>query len=115
MSHAILHALHVFLVSPFVIYVGLARESMPDAVYATLLGLGCFILAYHGYKAFLKLQEGQSAWINWIHIFLVAPLFIILGYLKKSASRRYYEMMLLLGFATLGYHGLYLIRDSIVA
>jgi len=85
------HLFHLLAVGPLFVYVGLQREN----------------------KAYLKLKDGQSAWINWIHILLVAPLLLILGYLKKDANRRYFEMMLLLGFAAIGYHGLYLIREMI--
>ena len=78
-----------------------------------ILGLlGWMVLGYHSYRAYVNLSEKKSAWINWIHIFLVAPLLLIVAYLKKDASRRYFEMFLLLGFSAIGYHGLYLIRDN---
>jgi hypothetical protein len=110
-----LSAFHAFLVGPGLIYTGLSPESIPDTIYTGFIVLGAFILAYHAYRAFEKLRDGKSAWINWIHIFLVAPLLMIVGYLKKDANRRYFEMLLLLGFAATGYHGLYLIRDIMVA
>jgi hypothetical protein len=115
MSHFALSAFHALLVGPGLLYVGLAPESVPDSVYTGLLVGGAIILFYHAYKAYTKLKEGKSAWINWIHIFLVAPLLMIVGYLKKDANRRYFEMLLLLGFAATGYHGLYLIRDMMIA
>jgi hypothetical protein len=102
---------HVLFVSPLLLYVGFQRENTPDSVF-TLLGiLGVVVILYHSYRAFTKIKDGKSAWINWIHILLVAPLFLILGYLKKDANRRYFEMLLLLAFASLGYHGVYLIRE----
>jgi hypothetical protein len=105
------HLLHLLAVGPLFIYVGLERENVPDQVFTGLGILGLVVLFYHSYKAYLKLKDGNSAWVNWIHILLVAPLLLILGYLKKDASRRYFEMMLLLGFSAIGYHGLYLIRE----
>jgi hypothetical protein len=95
------------------LYVGFARDNVPDAVFHTLGFIAVFILAYHAYRAYTKLKENKSAWINWIHIFLIAPLLLIVSYLKKDAHRRYFEMLLLAGFAAIGYHGSYLIRDSI--
>lgn len=112
-SHLPIHLFHLLTVGPLFLYVGLERENVPDNVFTGLGLLGLVLLFYQSYKAYLKLKDGQSAWVNWIHILLIAPLLLILGYLKKDASRRYFEMLLLLGFAAIGYHGLYLIRDMI--
>jgi hypothetical protein len=101
----------MLFVGPLLIYVGMNRDNVPDAVFNLLALLGLAVLGYHSYRAYMKLKDGQSAWVNWVHIFLVAPLLLLLGYLKKDANRRYFEMALLLGFAAVGYHGLYLIRD----
>lgn len=108
------HLAHVLGISPLFLYVGMYKEAVPEHVFTALGALGLIVLAYHSYRAYGKLKENKSAWVNWIHIFLVAPLLLILGYLKKDANTRYFEMMLLLGFASLGYHGIYLIRDNIV-
>ena len=105
---------HAFGIAPMFLYVGLYKESVPDHVFTALGVLGLVVLAYHSYRAYGKLHENRRAWINWIHIFLIAPLLLILGYLKKDANSRYFEMLLLLGFAAFGYHALYLIRDSML-
>ena len=105
--------LHTFVLGPFLLYVGLAREQVPDALFTSLLGLGVVIFGYHAFKAYGKIMQGQSAWVNYIHIFLLAPLLIIIGYYGKNASRRFFEMLLLLGFSAVGYHGLNLVRDFI--
>jgi hypothetical protein len=88
---------HVIIVAPLFLYVGLAREQTPDAVFYTLGGIGAFILLFHIYKAYEKIKEGKSPWINYIHIFLVAPLLIVLGYNRKTTNRKYFEMLLILG------------------
>lgn len=106
---------HVLLVAPLFLYVGFARNSTPAVVFDLLGILGLGILVYHLYRAYEQLKNNQSAWINWIHIFLVVPILLILAYLKQDASPRYFEMLLLLGFAALGYHGAYLIKDTILA
>jgi len=107
-----LHLAHVLGTGPLFLYVGLSRETIPDAVFNALGVLGLVLIGYHSYLAYTKLKDNKSAWVNWIHIFLIAPLLLIVGYLKKDASRRYFEMFLLLGFAAIGYNGLYLIRDN---
>ena len=115
MSQVALSAFHALAVGPALLYIGFNPQGVPDAAYTGLLIAGVIILAYHAYKAYVKLRDGKSAWVNWIHIFLVAPLLMIVGYLKKDASRRYFEMLLILGFAATGYHGSYLIRDIMLA
>jgi len=106
---------HVFGVGLLFLYVGIYRDTVPEWIFHLLGVIGAIIFVYHAYLAYTKIKENKSAWINWIHIFLVAPLLILLGYLKKDASRRYFEMLLILGCASIGYHGLYLIRDNMLS
>jgi hypothetical protein len=115
MDHLVLNAAHAVVIGPALLYIGLFPENVPDYAYTALMILGAGILIYHAYKAYYKLKDGRSAWINWIHIFLVAPLLMIVGYMKKETNRRFLEMLLLLGFAATGYHGLYLIRETMLA
>lgn len=110
-----INLLHALLLGPALIYVGLMPDAVNEKIYTAMLVGGIVIMAYHAWRAYNKLKEDQSAWVNWIHIFLVAPLFIIIGYLKKDASRRYFEMLLMMGIAATGYHGIYLIRDMLAA
>jgi hypothetical protein len=56
-------------------------------------------------------MAGKSAWVNYIHIFLVGPLLIYIGHTGKHTERKYYEMLLMLGFASIGYHGYYLFAE----
>jgi hypothetical protein len=113
--HLALNAAHAAVLGPAFLYVGMFPESVPDAAYTALLVAGAAILFYHAYLAYQKLKDGKSAWVNWIHIFLVAPLLMIVGYMKKETHRRFFEMLLMLGFAAIGYHGLYLIRETMLA
>jgi hypothetical protein len=105
---------HIAIIAPLFLYVGLYRDQIHEYVFYALGLVGAVVLAYHSYRAYGKLMAGQSAWVNWIHILFVAPLLLLLGYLKKDANRRYFEMLLILGFAALGYHGLYAIRDRVI-
>jgi hypothetical protein len=105
------HLLHALLIGPAFLLVGYFRSQVPDAVFYVMMGLGVVVLAYHLYRAYGKIKEGKSAWVNWIHIFLIAPLLLLVGYLGKDTDRRYFEMMMLLGFAAVGYHGLYAVKS----
>ena len=107
----ILALIHLVIIVPFLFYVGLAREQVPDSVFKVVFGLGALVLFYQSFKAYSKIMEGKSPWINYIHIFLLAPLLIIIGYNGKNTNRKYFEMLLMFGFAAGGYHSLSIIRE----
>ena len=111
----LLNAIHAFLLGPFLFWIGFAPDSIPESAYKLLVFIGIGVLVYHLYRAYQKLRADQSAWVNWIHIFLVAPLLILVGYLKKDAAQRYFEMLMMLGFAATGYHAFYLIRTIMLS
>jgi hypothetical protein len=55
------------------------------------------------------MQEGKGYWVNLIHIILVGPLLVYIGYHGVKTARLYFELLMLLGFAAIGYHGYYII------
>ncbi len=113
MDPTTLHAFHTFVVGPAFVYIGLGKTTIPNVVFTILGIVGVVIFLYHSYLAYTKLRDGKSAWINWIHVFIIAPLLLLLAKLRQDASRRYFEMLMMLGFASIGYHGMYLARETI--
>ena len=70
-----------------------------------LVVIGAIVLVYHGFRLAMKLKtRSSSAWVNAIHVLLIAPLLIYIGYHKKETPRSAYELLLMLGFAAGGYH-----------
>ena len=104
----LVHLFHIIIVGSLFLYVGIKREKIPPMMYPFLLGLGIFISLYHIYKA----TQSKTPWINYIHIFLIGPLLVYIGYTNKETSRKYYEILLMFGFASIGYHGYYLITGD---
>jgi hypothetical protein len=105
-QHLILALLHVFLIAPFFIYIGVQRAAIPEWLFKVLIALGLVIILYHAYRAYAKYKAGNSMlWVNIIHAFYVGPLLIWIGVKEKDAPRSAYEMLLLVAFAALGYHG----------
>jgi len=111
MDHTLINYVHVLAIAPLFLYVGLVR-NVPDVVFTLLGFLAAVMFLYHGYRAYQKLRDGKSAWVNWIHLFFIVPLLLLLARYKKEASRRYFEMLLLLGFSALGYHIMYIARET---
>lgn len=103
--YKLVNLFHVVFVSSFFIYIGIYREQIYKPVYTLLIIIGIFILVYHSYKSYIR---NSGAWINYLHIFLFAPLILIIGINGTNTSRKYYEMLLMLGMASLGYHLYYI-------
>lgn len=106
---AVIHLFHIIIVGSLFLYVGIQQTKIPSFLYPMLLVLGIIIIIYHSYKAFVKFKSGKNPWVNWIHILLVGPLLIYIGYSNKNTPRYCYELLLMLGFASIGYHGYYMI------
>ena len=106
----IVQLFHIILIGGLFLYVGISKDSMPHFMYWILLFLGFLVLGYHMYKIFKK--KAKRIWISLIHIILVGPLLIFIGINKENTSRKYYELLLMLGFAAIGYHGYYLLFPS---
>jgi hypothetical protein len=73
------------------------------------MGLGVVIVSYHIYKAYTYMTAGKGYWVNLLHIFIIGPLLIYIGYYGEKTARLYFELLLMLGFASIGYHGYYLL------
>ena len=96
---------HLVFVAPLFLFVGIQRAATPEWLYYVLFGLGLVVLVYHTFKAYTRwIAKSTGAWVNIIHATIVAPLLIWIGYYGKKTGRPAYEMLLMVGFAALGYH-----------
>jgi hypothetical protein len=108
MKEFYVHVFHILFVTSFLGYIGIVRESLPKFLFPLVLVVGIFIVVYHIYKSIFK----KDAWINYIHIFIVGPLLVYVGLQKDKTPRKVFEIILMLAFASLGYHGYYMISDQ---
>jgi hypothetical protein len=97
--------LHVVVIVPFLLWVGFNRAATPDWVYQVLFGSGILIILYHGFKAIGRyFAKSPVLWVNLLHVFLVAPLLLWIGYHEKKTERPAYDMLLIAAFGAFGYH-----------
>lgn len=109
-TQMVVHLLHVFIIGGLFLFVGLKRNTIPPLLFPVLVGLGGIILVYHLFKAFVRISNNVIPWVNLIHIFGVSPLLLFIGYNREKTPRYMYEILLLFGFASIGYHGLYILE-----
>jgi hypothetical protein len=102
------HLFHIIIVGSLFLYVGISRDKTNPILYPILLGLGIIIILYHIYKTYKYIKENKGYWVNLIHIFLVGPLLIYIGYNGEKTTRKFFEILMMLGFSAIGYHGYYL-------
>lgn len=96
---------HVAVIVPLLLWVGFNRAATPEWLYSVLFGLGILVLVYHSYKAVSRLIAASPVvWINLIHVLLIAPLLIWIGYYAKRTERPAYDMLLIVAFGAFGYH-----------
>lgn len=111
-SLELVHFFHILFVGGLFLYVGITRTNIPKFLYLFLLGLGIIICLYHAYKVYNYIKNKKPYWVNLIHIFIVGPILIYIGYNKENTQRRYFELLLMLGFASIGYHSYYLLNGE---
>jgi hypothetical protein len=96
----LLHIFHIFFVGVFFGYIGVQRTRIPDLVFPLLIVIGAFVILHH---ALIIFRKGGKI-INWIHVLLVGPLLVYIGYFAKKTPTICFDFMLLLAFASIGYH-----------
>jgi hypothetical protein len=100
---------HIIFVGGIFLYFGITQTNNPKIALQILMYLGIFIIIYHIYKAYIYKIEGKNYWVNLIHILIIGPLLVYIGYNVDKTHRLYFELLMMLGFASVGYHTYYLL------
>ena len=108
--YAFVRTFHVLIVGALFLYVGINREKIYKPLFNILLFLGFFIILYHLYKIYVYLNAGKGIWVNLIHIFIIGPLLVYIGYNGEKTTRKFFEILLMLAFSSIGYHLYYLFQ-----
>lgn len=110
-KESLVHLFHIVIVGSLFLYVGIKKTNIPKNMYSILLVLGVIIIFYHIFKVYSYIIKNKRYWVNLIHIFFIGPLLIYIGYNRENVSRKYFELLLMFGFASIGYHGYYLLTS----
>jgi hypothetical protein len=103
--HVAISMMHLFIIAPLLLYIGTHRESTPYYLFTILFYTGLFVLLYHSIRFALRFMNTYSYhYVNLIHIFIIAPVLIWIGYKQKNTLRMWYELLMMLVFSLIGYH-----------
>jgi hypothetical protein len=105
-THTVLHLAHVFVLGPLLVAIG---AGYVDAYPMAVAALGAFITVYHAWRGYGKYAAGGVPWVNAIHALVVGPAIFAKGYTAEQSPRWNNEVILMLGFAAIGYHAYYLV------
>ena len=100
-SRTILSLVHILVLGPLLLAIGLGYVSAN-----VTLSICTLIIIYHLYKYFVI----RASWVNLFHALVLGPALIVAGALPAQRWPR--ELILMFGFAAIGYHGFYLVNTS---
>jgi hypothetical protein len=112
-SSQIFYLLHVYLIGPLFISIGLLGDKSPLILYNLLGFLSLFVVFFHSYVIYYKYTHKKDFTINLIHIFFLAPIMYLVAYTKPNDDF-WYRILLLLGIVNIVYHGMKSIRNDIL-
>ena len=100
-NHVIVQWLHVLVFGPLFIYLAIRRSSVKPIIYPIVFCIGILVILYHGYKMTKNPRWGH---IYLLHILVIAPSLLAIGYYKDKTNYMVYDYLLLLGSAAIGYN-----------
>ena len=114
-SHVIISIAHIAIVVPLFLYVAFSRAATPDWLYWVLFTIGLIIFMVHSVKGVNRWMSGSTyVWVNLLHVLLIAPLLVYIGYYGKKTPRPAYELLAMAGFAAAGYHMYNILMQAMV-
>ena len=94
----IVNLIHVFLIAPLFIYIGIKKQNTPNSIFKTLFYLGIIVAIYHLYRmisTYLNVGVIPYLYVNLIHVALVAPILIYIGYHNTKNPILSYHILLI--------------------
>ena len=101
-KHKIINLFHIFIAVPLLFLLYSKRDKLTSPVCFTIILISFGAMLYHIIRMIDK--ENKMKWVNLIHVALVFPLLLWIGWNCEKTPRKYFEMILLMAFGGLGYH-----------
>jgi hypothetical protein len=112
MKYSYINLIHIFFTGPLLIYIGLFKPEF-QWIYWLLFLTGLYVMIrFSIWLAQVKELANHHAWYL-MHILLVVPLLLYVGWMKKETPSTIFSLLLALGIAAFGYHLVRLIEKNV--
>jgi hypothetical protein len=98
------NAIHIFLIGPLLIYIGLMKP-INELYYNILLGIGIVVIIKFIYQLIVSKVGQRTVWYL-LHIMLFSVLSIYVGLNKINTPHIGYSLVLATGISAFGYHSI---------
>ena len=100
-----INLLHVLIIVPLLYLLYSNREKLSKNVCNIIMVISVIGFIYH-YITLKNLPDNKKYmdWIYLTHLIIIFPLLFYIGYNCTETKRKYFELLLLIMFAALGYH-----------
>ena len=96
---------HILIFGPLLVIIGNSYGmNLNQNMFTAILLTGIAMFLYHLYLVYMK--GVSSGFIYVLHMAIFAPVLIYVGYYKDKAFWGAYSVLTMIGFASIGYHGL---------
>ena len=112
MGNILQNLLFILIFGCLFLYIGLKRSNMSNDMFKQLFLFGIFLVIYFFMKAFSNSEPGESNTTNFIYLFIIAPLIILIGIKGSSTSSGYFNILAICAFFIIIYHSYKLCFDE---
>jgi hypothetical protein len=96
--------LYILIFGCLFLYIGLKRNNMSKNMFKQLFLFGIILIIYFFIKAFSVSDLDESNTTNFIYLFIIAPLIILIGIKGSSTPTGYYTILAICAFFIIIYH-----------
>ena len=107
-THQLISLLHIFIIGPILVLFGNTYGAKTNKTwfYYSALIIGLAMLAFHSYLVYKK-GGIKPGFMYLLHAAIFAPVLIyigVMGVANKQAFWGAYSVLIMIGFAAIGYH-----------
>ena len=104
--------LYIFIFGCLFLYIGLKRNSISKDIFDKLFLFGIILIIYFFIKIFVDSEPGESNTTNFIYLFIIAPLLLLISIKGSSTSAGYFNILAICAFFIIIYHSYKLCFDE---
>lgn len=112
MKYSYINLIYIFFTGPLLIFIGLFKPVFQWIYWLLFLTAVYVMIRFSIWLSQVKELSSRHAWYL-MHILLVVPLLLYVGWMKKETPSTIFSLLLALGIAAFGYHLVRLIEKNV--